>query len=88
MRKTMSMKDLQNLLQLIEEKHRFGRGKGKGIKYVIPYLDMRHRDIYAIDFRGWNDKSFSLVNENKDKNLFLWILSWLEDEDEIQDSNL
>ena len=39
---------------------------------------MRFGDIYAIEFRGFNDKIFSITNENRDKDLYKWIMEWLD----------
>ncbi|MDT2677945.1 hypothetical protein [Enterococcus gallinarum] len=72
MRKPMSLNQFKELLVHINKFHKFG--KGKSIKYVTPHIDMRFGDIYAIEFRGFNDKIFSITNENRDKDLYKWIM--------------
>lgn len=77
LRKPMTTSDLRQLLIFIEKYHKFGRGKS--IKYVTPHIDMRYGDIHAIEFRGFHDRVFSITNENKDKDLYLWIMEWLNE---------
>lgn len=75
MRKPMSFAEFRELLNFIQQYHKFG--KGKSIKYVTPHIDMRYGNIHAIEFRGFHDKTFSITNENKDKDLLKWIMDWL-----------
>lgn len=87
-RKLMSFEDLRKLLNVIEKQHRFGTSiktpNFKGIKYVDPIIDMRTHDIFCITLRGlYGEKTFSLTNENKDKDLFKWIMEYLDESEEI-----
>lgn len=77
MRKPMTFNDLRDFLNYVEKNHKFG--KGKSIKYVTPHIDMRYGNIHAIEFRGFNDRVFSITNENKDRDLYVWIMEWLNE---------
>lgn len=69
----MTFLEFRELLTYIAKYHRFGKG-GKSIKYVTPHIDMRSGDIHAIEFRGFNDRVFSITNENRDRDLKQWIM--------------
>ena len=75
-RKAMKMVDFRKLLTYISANHSFSKG-GKKIKYVEPVIDMRTGDIFCVKFRGFNDKTFSITNENSDRDLEKWIYDWL-----------
>lgn len=77
------MIDFRKLLTYISNNHSFLKG-GKKIKYVEPVIDMRTGDIFCVEFRGFNDKTFSITNENSDKDLEKWIYDWLDDKNEYQ----
>jgi hypothetical protein len=78
MRKEMTYEEFVKVLKYVTENHKFGSGIGKGIKYVTPTFDLRNGKIHCITFSGWNgEKVFSIINENKDKNLYAWVVEWL-----------
>ena len=80
----MTLQDLTKLLNYIEKNHSARNGRGRSVKYVDPCFDMRIRKIFGITLRGaFGEKSFTIVNENKDKDLYTWITNWL-DEKEIE----
>lgn len=78
-RKTMSLQDFVELTKYVQENH--SSIDGKRIKYITPHYDTRAEDIFSVQFRGflYPEKTFSLVNENKDRDLKEWIYSWLND---------
>ena len=77
MRRAMEWDELADLLDYIDDHHRFGKG-GKHIKYVVPTIDTRTANIHAIEFHGMEIRTFSITNENKDLDLFEWIMDWLD----------
>lgn len=77
MRKPMSIDEFTELLNFIKKYHKFG--KGKSIKYVTPHIDMRFGDIHAVEFRGFHDRTFSITNENRERDLLAWIMEWLNE---------
>ena len=83
MRKPMDFEAFADLLEFIDEEHRFGVG-GKHIKYIVPTIDTRTADIHAIDFYGLEDKSFRIVNEDADKDLEKMITNWLNRKEETK----
>ena len=74
----MKLEEFTELVDYVHGKHRFGRG-GRGIKYIEPVYDTRYGDIFCIIFRGWDDKIFSLTNENKNRDLKEWVYEWLKE---------
>ena len=82
MRKPMDWESFADLLEYIEAKHRFTRGRH--IRYVVPTIDMRTSDIHSIDFYGFEEKSFRITNENADRDLFAWVMEWLKDGEEAK----
>ncbi|AMN31309.1 hypothetical protein BFS06_11455 [Clostridium perfringens] len=71
----LSLKDYNELLVYIKKNHDAVKGMGKRIKYVNPIIDMRTLEIYSIKI---GNKNFSVVNENKHKNLKEWIYNYLD----------
>lgn len=87
MRKAMTYDSFTDLMEYIDESHRFGKG-GKHIKYVVPTIDTRTADIHSIAFYGMADKTFTITNDNSELDLEAWIVSWLRDkESEYLDGN-
>lgn len=77
-RRDMTYSELTQLLQMIDDRHSFRKGKGHMIKYVTPIIDMRTLSIHAVEFHSvFDTKVFSITNENKDKDLMKWISEWL-----------
>lgn len=81
MRKPMDQCAFWDLMGFIHKYHRFAKG-GKHIKYVTPTFDMRTGDIHSIELRGMASKTFSITNENADKDLEDWVYRWLMDKEE------
>lgn len=75
----ITLDEFRELLRHINEGHSFKKGKGKKIKYIEPIIDMRTGKIFAIKFRGWHDKEFAIVNENRNKNLLELVKEWLDE---------
>lgn len=81
-RKPMRLNDLELLLKYIHSRHPYALSS-KSVKYVCPAFDMRTGRIYQINmYVGMEDKTFSLTNENSDKNLMKWIIFYLENLDD------
>lgn len=79
----MSLQDFTNLLNYIERNHTWNLAKGRMVKYVEPCFDMRIRRVFAVKLRGaFGEKSFAVINENKDKDLYTWIINWLDKKEE------
>ena len=78
MRKPMTYEEFVTILKAVSVEHKFGKSSGKGIKYVTPTFDLRSGDIHTITFHCWNeDRTFSITNENKDIDLYAWVVEWL-----------
>ena len=79
-RKALSWGDFKKVMQEVDTNHRFARG-GKNIKYVDPIIDMRTRDIFCVTFRGLDgEKTLSITNENRNKDLYKMIMDCLKEE--------
>lgn len=79
--KPMTINDLDSLLKYIQSRHPYSPSENT-IKYIYPYFDMRDGRIHRIDmYVGTADKIFSLTGEDEDKNLFKWIVFYLENLD-------
>lgn len=83
MRMPMSKLDFWEVMRHVHAENRFGKG-GRHIKYVTPTFDMRTGDIHTIEFRGVENKTFSITNENKDRDLYEWVMEWLLVEEETE----
>lgn len=83
MRMPMSKLDFWEVMRHVHNEHRFAKG-GKNIKYVSPTFDMRTGDIHRIEFHGMENKVFSITNENADRDLYEWVMRWLDGEDEAK----
>lgn len=78
-RRALSWKNFREILQFIEENHKFGTG-GKSIKYVEPMIDVRTNDIFKVSLRGNDgDHTFDIINENKDKDLTDEVMKYLNE---------
>ncbi|MFY0516282.1 hypothetical protein ACOMCU_00430 [Lysinibacillus sp. UGB7] len=78
----MSVEEFTDLLAYIQKKHSFGEMKGKLIKYISPTYDTRTGKIFHINLSlGGDGLHFSVTNENKHRNLAVWIYEWLDDGD-------
>lgn len=71
----MSLEEFNKLYEYIMNNHSFSAVKGKMIKYITPTIDTRSNRIYQIKL---DDKVFSKVNENRHKNLYDWIMEYLD----------
>ena len=83
----LTIKDFFDLLKHIDENHSFREQKGKCIKYVIPYIDMRTNTVYALEFKGLFPelyKSFSNTNIPENKTFKQLIYEWLEQKEELK----
>lgn len=83
-RRGMNINDFRELCIYIDENHSFRKMMGKRIKYVSPTVDMRTGEIFHVRLRRAEGIDFSLTNENKNRDLFQWIVDWLERENENQ----
>lgn len=76
----MNLTRYRLLMHFIDDNHSFRNLKGKRIKYVDCSTDMRTGKIFSVTLRGlFGEKVFWQANENKDKDLYEWIINWLED---------
>ena len=74
----MSLGQFISLVEHIQETNAFMRMQGKCIKYITPVFDTRTNKIFCINLRrGGEGLDFSITNENKTKDLNLWIRTWL-----------
>lgn len=71
----MTMQEYLDLVKFIDENHSFKYGKGKMIKYINMTLDFRTTTIHGIKL---NDKEFYKVNQNRHRNLLVWIMDYLK----------
>lgn len=75
----MSFKEYTELLQYIVENHGWRKGFNKNgskhIKYVRHSFDTRTNKIFSIQL---DYEDFSIVNENRHRNLKDWIYGYLE----------
>lgn len=75
----MTVEEFTDLLKYIQEHHSFKKFNGKCIKYIYPSYDTRIGKIFHINLRrGGESLDFSVTNENKDRNLAVWIYEWLD----------
>lgn len=75
----MDVNDFVRLLDYIQNNHSFGEMKGKLIKYISPTYDTRTGKIHHINLSLAGDGlHFSVTNENKHRNLAVWIYEWLD----------
>lgn len=78
----MNHASYRDLMHFIDKNHSFRHLKGKRIKYVDCSTDMRTGKIFSVTLRGlFGEKVFWQANENKDRDLYTWIINWLEDEE-------
>lgn len=81
-RKNMGMNDFTWLIAVIMGKHGLladDWAKSHLIKYVRPHFDTRTGGFYGITLEGFRGKKeFFIVNENKDKDLYAWVMDFLE----------
>ncbi|MGL5713399.1 MAG: hypothetical protein ACRCX2_10300 [Paraclostridium sp.] len=84
MRKAMTLKEYFDLVRYIDKHHSFRELEGKAIKYISHTFDTRTRTVYSVKLWGGfsEDKEFTIVNENKDRELKEWIYNWLDDKGE------
>lgn len=76
-RKAMKLNEFKELLMYIDKNHSFAKVKGLKIKYVTPVVDMRTKSIHSITFNGmFEEKQFSITNENKNRSLRNMIYEW------------
>jgi hypothetical protein len=78
----MTMDQYLELLKYIDENHSFAKMDGKLIKYATSKFDFRTKDIYYVKL---NDKEFYKVNENRHKDLYKWIMEYLEGDASCQE---
>ena len=75
----MDVKEFVELVEYIQKHHSFGKTKGKLVKYISPTYDTRTGKIFHINLRLSGDGlDFSITNENKHKDLALWVYEWLD----------
>lgn len=80
----MNSKQFNELVEYIHKNHSFGKlskneKRSKHIKYVDSTLDMRNGKIFSVTLRGvFDDITFTTNNENTHRDLFTWIMDWLE----------
>ena len=77
----INLEEFNDLVKFISDNHGFRSHKrgGKMIKYVRCSFDTRFNDIFSIQL---DDKIFSVVNENRKRDLKKWLYSYLNDTDD------
>ena len=76
--KNMSMEQFIDLTRFLMTEHTFGL-RGHMVKYVRPHFDTRTGDIFGVSFDGmFGHKDFFVVNENRDRNLTIWIMDFFD----------
>lgn len=75
----MDIEDLREICNYIESSHSFRKVQGKMVKYISPTINMRTGEIFHVKLRRSGEgKDFSITNENKNRNLKLRIIDWLD----------
>lgn len=76
----MTLEQFTRLVSYIQANHSFAECKGKHIKYITPIFDTRTNKIFCINLRrSCEGLDFSITNENKTKDLMVWIHTWLNE---------
>lgn len=77
----MSLEDFNELVKYISENHGFRSCKPnrKMIKYIQCSFDTRFGDVWSVVL---DNVVFSVVNENRKRNLKKWIYAYLNDEND------
>lgn len=71
----MTLEEYNKLVQYINRYHNFGQ-HGKMIKYIRCSYDTRTQNIFSVTL---DSKSFTIVNDDKDRNLKQWVYDYLKD---------
>jgi NAD-dependent SIR2 family protein deacetylase len=71
----MTMEQYLDLLKYINEKEVFLKISGKSIKYASCTFDFKTQMIHCVKL---NNKEFYKANENRHKDLYKWIMEYLE----------
>jgi hypothetical protein len=76
------------LLHYIMENHSWYNGiKGRCIKYIRPHFDTRTSQYYGITLDTLEGReNFFAINENQHRNLYEWIMEWLNNKGIYQDA--
>jgi hypothetical protein len=76
----MTPQKYNELVEFILKNHSWHNGiKGRGIKYIRPHFDTRTGEYYGVKFDGLNPAEFFVVNENRHRDLFDWVMGWLNE---------